>query len=1038
MREMLGHFAGCRFFDANGAEIPLAEVRSRLASFRVPVRPRYAGEEGWRLADLRENPGDFHLFFVSLDQKVLERYGAKLIESHHWLQRRTKYGDLTDETLRAALSDPAAGRGIGSTAGGADGRLGGAADPDELADRLEEFVADVREEYFTALAHLLDSRYYRTHRPAGGATAPPGKYATKRRGFVVSMGEDLGAIKISGWTHVIPEYFDFDRFWADYPGSLPAAPSSPGGAEVTVRGRTFVTPALHAHVWGMHHRYPTNSPAIDAEGRGNPAGAHPFKAYNVLLMHNGEQVGVDSTSPFLNEFGFVHADPSMGEGHADYHGDSVFERKALTDTEYAAYLVDFTRRVLGLGTEDASQIISPITGLDLEAMDESRRERFKLLMTNYVQLTPTGPYKFTIVESRRGKRSAAGPGPGRRVGFRENMDIKFLRPHEIAVTADTAEGGVSAAANGSEAKIADLMLRTLHAQGILGDAAADLRFNMRPGGNPGRREYGGVVEAFTVPGSGALEIVNRFGEPVAVERAGVKVDLSVPLERDIETADPGWKGLVEERLAQLGRTLPGAVDPRRRPFGPDDLLPAPANDLIETTLERARSLSFADYRFLTEHALPAFARGSDASRAASLRILTELRKRVALVDLGGKALSSMEYLTDGGRGAPPLEPEGATAAERDATAGDTGPPGSDRRGPPEGGIYRILDEVPLLHETLASPSTGTGRFGRLTLETRDDLASPADPGRDVLVIDFAGFKGESFLLDSASRILTEAVRLGWRHIVGYGFVGGPRYVGTNLAGPDGAAARDVVIELHGREFGDFIGALLEGAEIWLYGQGQSQLGFKADSGYLFVLQDTLNTCMYAAHGGTINVWDSGSRFAAAGQNKVILADGKTPAPGFKSIHFGSPNEYAFEYLMSGGENSLHVVMGFQKPDARGQLSLKAKPYSGKFFMSGAAAGRVFVFDPRVKLDPAQYRGNVLSAITSDEWAKELGPFIAREARRRGVPVRVEGEHITVRLEGEWRRWRYDEAFAKLIPIKVAKAAQEKGVVPPALVQIVAE
>jgi hypothetical protein len=142
--------------------------------------------------------------------------------------------------------------------------------------------------------------------------------------------------------------------------------------------------------------------------------------------------------------------------------------------------------------------------------------------------------------------------------------------------------------------------------------------------------------------------------------------------------------------------------------------------------------------------------------------------------------------------------------------------------------------------------------------------------------------------------------------------------------------------------------------------------------------------------------------------------------------------------MSGGDNSLHVVMGLSKPDARGEVALRPKPYAGKFFMSGAAAGRVFVFDPGVKLDPAQYRGNVLSAITPEEWAEELGPFVAREAARRGVPVRIEGEHVTVRLEGEWRRWRYDEAFAKLIPLKVAKASQQQGVAPPQLAQIVGE
>jgi len=280
--------------------------------------------------------------------------------------------------------------------------------------------------------------------------------------------------------------------------------------------------------------------------------------------------------------------------------------------------------------------------------------------------------------------------------------------------------------------------------------------------------------------------------------------------------------------------------------------------------------------------------------------------------------------------------------------------------------------------------------------------------------------------------------VGWKNIIGYDFIGGPRYVGTNLAGPDGERAPGVTLELYGREFGDFLGALLEGADVRIYGQGQSHLGMKADSGYLFVLQDSLNTCMYAAHGGTINLWDSGSRFAVAGQNKVYLADGRTPAPGFKSIHFGSPNEYAFEYLMSGGENSLHVVMGLTKPDARGRVALRPKPYSGKFFMSGAAAGRVFVLDPTMRLDPAQYRGNVLSGITPEEWTKELAPFIEREARRRGAPVRIEREHLWVRLEDEWHRWRFDEAFAKLIPVKVAKASQEQGVVARAVAQIVGE
>src|SRR5262249_39734992 len=155
-----------------------------------------------RRAALRENPGDFTTLFVTLEPEVLARYAAQLLASPHWLQRRTRYGDLPDVALLASLA--------GAEPGLAAAEAEGLTVTPAVAERLAAFVADVREEYFSALAHLIDSRYYRTHAPAGRVT-PRGKYAAKRRGFVVSMGEDLGAIKISGWTHTIPEYFDFDR-----------------------------------------------------------------------------------------------------------------------------------------------------------------------------------------------------------------------------------------------------------------------------------------------------------------------------------------------------------------------------------------------------------------------------------------------------------------------------------------------------------------------------------------------------------------------------------------------------------------------------------------------------------------------------------------------------------------------------------------------------------------------------------------------------------------------------------------------------------
>jgi glutamate synthase domain-containing protein 3 len=958
LERMLAHLEGLRFFDAQGNELSHDEVRLRLPEFRVPVRELYAGEDGWRRAGLRENVGDVTFLFAELRGDTLWRYAERLLDSPRWLQRRTKYGDLSHEELRGSVERAVRREEIFVVQG---------EDPRALA-----FLRDVKEEYFMALAHLLDTRYYRT-----GGPAP--KYADRRRGFVVSMGEDLGALKVSGWTHLIPAYFDLDRFWAGYPGARER-----GGIRIVLHGEETWTTSLTAHVWGMHHRYPTNSPAIDAEGRGNPAGAHPFKAYNLLLMHNGEQVGVDSTAPMLMEHAYLHADESMGEGAGDYEGDSLYERKALTDTEYAAYLVDFTRRVLGLATDDATQIISPITGIDLEAVEPApRRERYRALGRNYVHLTPTGPYKFTILETRHGEQ-----GPS--VGFRENMDIKFLRPHEIAVNWNSLPGGVKAIANGSEAKIADAMLTTLRQQTVLADAGSDLRFNMRPGGRPGTGEMGGVFEAFVGRTNNEVTLRNRFGEPVRVERAGVKPD---PL-RGLRHSVAGARHKLSEEAAARLRELEAA-----------NLGPEARERFTSWVLEHVREWGFDDYRLVVEWLLPRLALQSDAHRAAALEILTTLRVRLHLADTGGKSLAALHYLTDGG---------------------------FEYDGEPEGGIYRVLHAVPALWAT-----KGERRWSRLGFRTRADLVAPADP-ENILVVDFDGFESEAFGTAEAASFVAAAVRHGWRHIVGYDMRGGPRYVGTNLTDERERAAEGVRIDLYGRQFGDFMGALLEGAEIRCYGQGQSHVGMKADRGSIFVLHDILNTGLYAAHGGLLSVWDSGSRFAVAGQNRVFLEDDKTLAQGLKSIHFGSPNEYAFEYLMSGGDNSLHVVLGLEKPDARGRLQLRGRPYAGKFFMSGAAAGRVFVFDPEKRMEDAQWHGNEATPVTATEWDAEVGPFIAAQASQRGLPMEVDPGGFRIKLGGTWRDYACGDAFTRYAPVKVPRSVQRHGVAPPALVHMLDE
>ena len=110
-----------------------------------------------------------------------------------------------------------------------------------------------------------------------------------------------------------------------------------------------------------------------------------------------------------------------------------------------------------------------------------------------------------------------------------------------------------------------------------------------------------------------------------------------------------------------------------------------------------------DYRYLVEPPCRGFAARGEAERAAALRVLAELRKRVRFADLGGKALSSVEYLTDGGRAA-----DGSAGGRRCTASSTPCRPWRHALGRPR-------------------PAAAAGRWARLTLATRDDLLPPTTP-----------------------------------------------------------------------------------------------------------------------------------------------------------------------------------------------------------------------------------------------------------------------------------------------------------------------
>ena len=168
LREMLAHFAGCRFVDADGAELPAADVLERLDEFAVPVRERYRGADGWRLRRPARGPRRLH---PAVRRRAPRGAGPlrpppagqrALAAARDQVRRRDRRG--------------ARGGARGARGGGLDGaprrRSGGPAPARAAAERRRRVRRPrlPRASWPTCARstsacsrHLLDSRYYRTH-----------------------------------------------------------------------------------------------------------------------------------------------------------------------------------------------------------------------------------------------------------------------------------------------------------------------------------------------------------------------------------------------------------------------------------------------------------------------------------------------------------------------------------------------------------------------------------------------------------------------------------------------------------------------------------------------------------------------------------------------------------------------------------------------------------------------------------------------------------------------------------------------------------
>jgi glutamate synthase domain-containing protein 3 len=276
-------------------------------------------------------------------------------------------------------------------------------------------------------------------------------------------------------------------------------------------------------------------------------------------------------------------------------------------------------------------------------------------------------------------------------------------------------------------------------------------------------------------------------------------------------------------------------------------------------------------------------------------------------------------------------------------------------------LIEIFDAVPDLIRPGRSP------LKRVDWETRRQLRPCLDE-ETLLVLDAAGFTPEGD--EAASRLIVEAVALGWQRFLTYNWRGG-RFCGCGL-GPDSEGVR---IHVYGSS-GDYLASGLQGAEVHVHGSAQDQVAQILKAGKLVIHGDVGQTFMYGAKGGEVYVLGNAAGrplINAAGSPRVVIN--------------GTCLDYLAESFMAG--DPLHgggfVILNGVTFDEHGVMEPLAAPYPGGSLYSLASGGAIYVRDPHHVIMDDQLNGGDFMPMTHADW-QLIKPYLDENERLFGLRV----------------------------------------------------
>jgi glutamate synthase domain-containing protein 1/glutamate synthase domain-containing protein 3 len=571
----------------------------------------------------------------------------------------------------------------------------------------------------------------------------------------------------------------------------------------------------------------------------------------------------------------------------------------VTDTEVSVLLFDLYARILGYPLEFVIEALGPTPEGDFERLSKRRQRIYRAIQTAHMHGSPDGPWFFIVA------RVEPDTGAPQLIGI---TDVSMLRPQVFALQVGEKSYGAIA----SEKQAIDAFFEEVSSDDRSVPPLADRYWNARGGSCTDGGAF--VYTLRRQNGKPALDVRDKFGNQITVRNAvsSSHNKRGVPnLRRSFQTGPERLEALI----AGGSPARDGMREVRTGATAAFHAVISEPGEGWKPGLFTSESLKYGW--------LPCFRH--EEERTASV-----LRR-----DLQGACFQRFA------QGAAQLVQEagwrtalGALTVLRDRRWH----PGSGRRSTQvaaiDEAIHRLLDALP-------GPAHRDRKYAVVRLDWRCAWEHPmpmASEAEDVLVVDACGFPAQG--RESVSRLLVEARGRNWKRLIVYR-LRGDRFIGCGL----GPQTGDMRIDVYGSS-GDYLGSGVDGAQIYVHGDAQDQVGQILKSGRIVVFGNVGQTLLYGAKGGEAYIMGS-----AAGR-PLINAVGS-----IRAVINGTCLDYCAESFMAGEQlgGGFVIINGLTFDDRGEVIGLEIK-YPGNNLFSLASGGACYLNDPYNTVSETQLNG----------------------------------------------------------------------------------